>query len=387
MSLNVPEWPYSDERESKALDNVLKSGIWWRNAGREVKMFEKEFSEFQSAKYGISVANGTVAIEAALHSLEIGAGDEVIVPAFTFYSTVSAVLAVHAVPVIVDVLEDTFCIDPGEVKKAISYKTKAVIVVHMAGEMADMDALLNITEKYKIHLIEDAAHAHGASWNGKKAGTLSSCATFSFQNAKLMTAGEGGMIICNDEKIAQDCFLYSNCGRKENDTDYQHVMVARNARLSEFQGAILRVQLERMEEQLKTREDNYHYFESLIKNVEGIILQVINKNVTCHSHYMVMFYYDKNYFGGKTRKEFVEYLKSEGVPCNRSYDVLYHFPIFQTMSKELWRVGSNKNQTIGFCENAERIAEEVVCLNHNIFLGENETIEKLVEIIKQFKNF
>lgn len=386
MNLNIPKWPYSNDKENKAIENVLKSGNWWRNAGQEVKLFETEFSTFQNVNYGISVANGTVAIETILNVLKIGEGDEVILPAFTFYSTVSAILAVKAVPVMVDVLEDTFCIDPIEVEKAITDKTKAVIAVHIAGEMADMDELLRITEKYRIHLIEDAAHAHGASWKGKKAGTLSSFASFSFQNAKLLTSGEGGMILSNNEQFAKDCFLYTNCGRKENDTDYQHVMVATNARLSEFQGAILRCQLERFEEQLQTREANYRYFESLIEKVEGIKLQAINKNVTCHSHYMVMFYYDKNYFKGKTRKEFIDYLRQKGIPCNRSYDVLYHFPMFKMINKSLWRVGSDKDQKKGYCKNAEHISDDVVCLNHNIFLADKKTIEDLVYIIEDFKN-
>lgn len=378
---NIPRWPYADEREYTMLKDVLDSDNWWRNAGIQVKLFEKEFASYQGCSGGIGVSNGTVAIEIALKALGIGRGDEVIVPDFTFYSTVSAVLAVGAVPVIVDADADTFCIDINEIEEAVTEKTKAIIPVHIAGHIADMDSINKIAQKCNLFVIEDCSHAHGAVRNGKKAGSTGTIATFSFQNAKLMTAGEGGIVISNDNELMQRALLEANCGRKENDTTYQHVLIGTNARLSEFQGAVLRAQLNRLDEQLKTREENYAYFCEGIKDVSGISLQKVENCMDVHSHYMVMFYYDKYCFADKSRDEFVKYLKSVGVPCNRSYEAIHRLPIFSTLPEGSWRFGKGEEES---CENTIRISEEVVCLNHNLFLGDKKLIDDIIDIIAKF---
>jgi len=383
----IPKWPIADEKEEEVIKEVLQSGNWWRNAGTQVKMFESEFAEFQGCKGGITVANGTQALEIALKALEIGEGDEVIVPDFTFYSTVSAVLAVKAVPVMVDVLEDTFCIAPEQIKKAITNKTKAVIPVHMAGNIADMDAINAIAKKYNLWVIEDSAHAHGAFWKGKGAGSLGTISTFSFQNAKLMSSGEGGIILSDNEELLHRVLLESNCGREEGDTTYQHVLIGTNARLSEVQGGILRVQLSRLAEQVALREKNYKYLCDYFADIQGIKLQKIDDNMTKHPHYMVMFYYDKKAFGGAERAEFVQYLKNAGIPCNRSFESIHKLPVFKTLGKEQWRmVGNEEMNGEVHCSKSERISNDVVCLSHNVLLGDEELINKIANIVKEFNN-
>lgn len=383
--IEIPRWPYADEKEETAVIEVLKSVNWWRNAGNKVKAFEKEFAEYHQCREGITVANGTIAIEIALKSLGIGENDEVILPAFTFYSTVSAVLAVKAIPVIVDVYPDTFCIDTEQVEKAVNSKTKAIIAVHMAGNIADMDNINNIAKKHNLYVIEDAAHAHGAEYKGKKAGSLGTCSTFSFQNAKLMTAGEGGIILSNDSELIHNALLQSNCGREEGDTTYQHVLVGTNARLSEVQGAILQAQLSRLDEQICLREKNYQHLSELLEEVPGIQLQKIDEHMTVNSHYMIMFYYDKKYFKDRTRDEFVKYLKELGIPANRSYESIHRLPIFKKLDKKAWRIIGVAGEDLEFhCTNSESISNEVVCLGHNILLGDNEIIESIVDIIRKF---
>lgn len=383
--INVPLWPYSDNKEEKAISEVLKSGVWWRNAGTQVKLFEKDFADYHCCKGGITVANGTVAIEIALKAFSIKEGDEIIVPAFTFFSTVSAVLAIKAKPVIVDVSPDTFCIDPLEIKKAITSKTKAIIVVHIAGHAADMDEINKIAKGNNIYVIEDSAHAHGAEYKGEKVGSLSDCSTFSFQNAKLMTAGEGGIILSNNMDFLHTVLLEMNCGREENDTNYEHVLVGTNARLSELQGSVLRVQLSRLDEQIKLREDNYQYLCGLLEKIRGIKMQKIKDEITLSSHYMVMFYYDKTYFNNKSRNDFVKYLKEKGIPANRSYESIYKLPIFKTLSKESWGiVGVEDENGQIHCRNSEKISDEVVCLSHNILLGDRNLIKMIVDVIKSF---
>lgn len=377
--LNIPVWPYADQKEEEKLKEVLDSSVWWRNPGTQVKAFEQEYAAFCQCNGAVSTANGTVAIEIALKALKIGHGDEVIVPAFTFYSTVSAVLAVGAIPVLVDVSARDCCINAESVRKEISDRTKAIIVVHMAGNMVDMDAMNAVAGEYGLYVIEDAAHAHGAEYKGKKAGSFGVCGTFSFQNAKLLTAGEGGMITSNDRTFLEAAFLESNCGRAEGDTDYQHVLVGTNARLSEFQGAVLRIQLSRLEEQLKRREDNYQYLKMQLEKIDGIVLQKTGKDVTLNSHYMVMFYYDEQYFKG-SRQEFVQYLRRYGIPCNRAFEALHRLPVFQSLKKDQFRIAEEEG-----CPNSEKIADTVVCLNHNILLGDKALMEEIADIIRCYR--
>lgn len=380
MKIDVPIWPMADEKEELALKEVLQSHAWWRNQGYQVKMFEKEFSAYHNVSYGVGVTNGTVAIEVALKSLGVGNGDEVIVPDFTFFSTVSAVLAVNATPVFVDVLLDTFCIDPGEIERVITKRTKAIIPVHIAGHICNMDLIRAIAKKYGLYIIEDCSHAHGASCVNGKAGSYGDLATFSFQSAKLMTAGEGGIIIGNNKSIMEKVFLETNCGRAEDDTSYNHISVGTNARMNEFQGAILRKQLERLETQAQLRCKNYDYLCTRLEEVEGIKLQKIEKYMSSHSHYMIMFYYDKKEFRNVDRREFIEYLNELGIPANRSYEALHRLPIIKYLNKNKFDYLKDLPY-----KRTEAISEQVVCLAHNVLLGDFELIDKIVEIICQFK--
>lgn len=378
---NVPVWPVSDEEEQVAVNRVLTSCLWWRNIGTEVKAFEKEFADYNNCAGCVSVCNGTVAIEIALKMLGISEGDEVIVPDMTFYSTVSAVLSCNAVPIMVDVSPETFCIDLNEIKKNVTYKTKAIIVVHMAGNVCDMDEIYAFAKEKNIYVIEDAAHAHGALYKGRMAGSLADCSTFSFQNAKLLSSGEGGAVLSNNEELLNKMFLYSNCGRAENDTTYQHIMLATNARLSELQGAVLRVQLRRLKEQHDLRCRNYNILSEMLKDILGLKMQYIDSSVES-SHYMVMFYYDKSCFNNKSRDEFVAYLKKNGIPCNRAFEALHRLPVFSALDSSKWKVC---RESADRKMHSEIIAENVVGLNHSVLLEDVDYLQSVVKIIKNFK--
>lgn len=380
ISITMPKWPIADEKEWNAVRSVLESDSWWRNTGTQVKLFEKEFAKYQGCKSGLALSNGTVSIEIALKALNIGCGDEVIVPDFTFYSTVSAVLAVGAIPVLVDVSKDDFCIDLNEIEKAITSKTKAIIPVHIAGHMADMYGINDIAKRYNLYVIEDCAHAQGAALLSKRAGLFGTLSTFSFQNAKLMTAGEGGIILGNDQSIMDRVLLEANCGRAEGDTNYQHVLVGTNARLSEIQGAILRIQLERFEEHKKLRDLNYEYISKKLQTIPGITLQKVSDSVTEHSHYMVMFYFDSSSFGGATRDEFVEYLKQCNIPANRAYKAIHEIPLFQALDHDKWKMSDISNY-----KNSIAISDNVVCLAHNILLGDEKLLDQIINCIINFQ--
>jgi 3-amino-5-hydroxybenzoate synthase len=370
-----PNWPYYSIGDLFSLYKVLASRTWWRNDGTQVKLLEKEFAEYQEANYAISVANGTQALEIALKSLDIQKGDEVILPAFTFFSTLSCVLKCEATPVLVDVEKDTCCIDPQKVADAITDKTKAIIVVHMAGQSINMDEMIAIAQKNNLKIIEDAAHAHGAEWKGKKVGALHYCGAFSFQNAKLMTAGEGGMITTNSQDVYERCILLSNCGRRDDERGYNHTEIGTNSRLSEFQGAILRNQLKRLDKQLAIRAKNYRYLSKLLSEIKGITLLKEASGATLHSRYMTIFYYDKTHFNNLERNDFVRLLKENEISANISYDVLSNLPIYKKLNLE-------KRFP---CSNSAEIARNCVCLNHSILLRDKRYLNKIAKVIKDLQ--
>src|SRR5271157_2650 len=248
-----PLWPQYDEKERRALEEVLESRVWWRTPGTRTLEFEEAFASYHGARHGIAVTNGTAALEVTMAALGINHGDEVIVPNFTFVATASAVLFANALPVLVDVDPETYCIDPALAEAAITPRTKAIIAVHMGGHPADLDALGDLAKKKGIALVEDSSHAHATEWRGKRIGSHGIAGTFSFQTSKLMTAGEGGMIISNEDAFEKRARSVHDCGRMPGEWFYSHYINGSNYRLSEWQGAVLSVQLTRLDEQTQRR--------------------------------------------------------------------------------------------------------------------------------------
>jgi dTDP-4-amino-4,6-dideoxygalactose transaminase len=242
-----PVWPYYDTKEEQALKEVLESRVWWRTPGTRTLEFEGAFARFHGARHGIAVTNGTAALEVTMAALGIASGDEVILPDFTFVATASAVLFANALPVLVDVDPETYCINPDLVEAAITTRTKAIVAVHMGGHPADLDRLKQIASDKQLLLIEDSAHAHASEWRGQRVGTFGVAGTFSFQSSKLITAGEGGIIISNDDKFEVQARSVHDCGRMPGEWFYSHYIYGSNYRLSEWQGAILNVQLSRLD--------------------------------------------------------------------------------------------------------------------------------------------
>src|SRR5438105_4016249 len=266
-------WPVFGKAEEDRLLRTLRSGRWGRLDGTEVEEFESRFAAMHGCRHGVAVVNGTVSLRIALLAAGIRAEDEVIVPAYTFFSTASAVVEANAVPVFADIDPNTFNLDPAAVEAAITARTRAIIPVHFAGLPADMDSILAIARRHDLTVIEDAAHAHGASYRGRPAGSLGHMASFSFQSSKNLTAGEGGIITTNDDALAEACRSIHNCGRVAGGVWYEHHVVSGNYRLGEFQGAILNCQIDRLEQQTKTRDDNGKYLSSLLDNLPGIHMQ------------------------------------------------------------------------------------------------------------------
>jgi len=258
----------------QAVAEVVRSGRWggFPYPGPKTAELAQKFSELQGGGYAVPMINGTVTMEVALRAAGIGWGDEVIVPAYTFQATASAPMAAGAIPVIVDVDPNTYCLDPKAAAKAITPKTKAIIPVHLGSNMADMDALMALAEKYNLIVIEDCAHAHGAKWRGRGAGTIGHFGSFSLQSSKTLTSGEGGILLCRTPELAALAASVIDCGRPhalgggEEDSNGLAVQGA-NYRLSELQAALALVGIERFPAQAKQREEMAAYMDEALSEI------------------------------------------------------------------------------------------------------------------------
>jgi dTDP-4-amino-4,6-dideoxygalactose transaminase len=384
-----PDWPYYDDAERQALMQVLESRVWWRTPGTRTLQFEQEFAAYQQASYGIAVTNGTAALEVALAALGLGPGDQVIVPDFTFVATASAVLFTGALPVFVDVTPDTYCIDPEQVEAAITPATKAIIAVHMGGHPADLDRLTEIAHKYGVYLLEDSSHAHSSEWRGRKIGAIGDIGTFSFQASKLMTAGEGGMIITNSPELERIARSVHDCGRMPGEWFYSHFIYGSNYRLSEWQGAVLSQQLRRLPEQTATRSRNAAYLDAELAQIEGITPQRHDPRATVNGHYAYIFHYDKSAFAGVFTERFIQALNAEGFPTQASYPPLHDLAVFKSgeYRKRLAPAAAQAEHAYlhaGF-PNTLRGAWETVWFPQPVLLGSEEDMAQVVQAIKKIQ--
>ena len=360
-----PIWPHYDEAEERALKQVLESRIWWRTPGTKTLEFEQAFAKFHGARHGIAVTNGTAALEVTMAGLGIGAGDEVILPDFTFVATASAVLFANALPVLVDVDPGTYCINPDLVEEAITPRTKAVIAVHMGGHPADLDRLKKITGHKKLALIEDSSHAHASEWKGKRIGTFGVAGTFSFQSSKLMTAGEGGIIISNNEKFERQARSVHDCGRMPGEWFYSHFIYGSNYRLSEWQRAVLRAQLGRLDEQTKVRHRNARLLDRLLGTIPGITPQKLDDRCTRNGQYAYIFHVNKKDFAGIATDRFIAAMNAEGIPNQASYPPLDQLHMFRNGEYRKRLCGKQAKQRHGFLKRrfpeTQKAAWETVC--------------------------
>jgi dTDP-4-amino-4,6-dideoxygalactose transaminase len=384
-----PVWPYYDSNEERALKEVLESRVWWRTPGTKTLEFEKSFANFHGARHGIAVTNGTAALEVTIAALGITAGDEVIVPNFTFVATASAVLFANALPVLVDVDPETYCIDPDLVEDAITSRTKAIIAVHMGGHPADLDRLNKIASRKRLALIEDSAHAHASEWRGQRVGTFGVAGTFSFQSSKLITAGEGGMIISNNDKFEVQARSVHDCGRMPGEWFYSHFIYGSNYRLSEWQGAILQVQLGRLDQQTKRRHHNARLLDRLLGAIPGITPQKLDERCTRNGQYAYIFHVNKKEFAGLSTERFIEALNAEGIPHQASYPPLHQLDMFRNGEYRKRLSGKQAKDKHKFLKGkfpvTQRAAWETVWLPQPVLLGDEEDMHEIAAAITKIQ--
>ena len=384
-----PIWPHYDEAEERALKQVLESRIWWRTPGTKTLEFEQAFAKFHGARHGIAVTNGTAALEVTMAGLGIGAGHEVILPDFTFVATASAVLFANALPVLVDVDPGTYCINPDLVEEAITPRTKAVIAVHMGGHPADLDRLKKITDRKKLALIEDSSHAHASEWKGKRIGTFGVAGTFSFQSSKLMTAGEGGIIISNDEKFERQARSVHDCGRMPGEWFYSHFIYGSNYRLSEWQGAVLQAQLGRLDEQTKVRHRNARLLDRLLGTIPGITPQKLDDRCTRNGQYAYIFHVNKKHFAGIATDRFIAAMNAEGIPNQASYPPLDQLHMFRNGEYRKRLCGKQAKERHAFLKRrfpeTQKAAWETVWIPQPALLGDEEDVEEIAASLSKIQ--
>lgn len=394
-----PRWPiWNSETDEKQVVEVLRSGVWSRKG--IVTEFEKKWAETVGAKRALAVVNGTNALIAALIQLDIGGGDEVIVPPYTFIATVAAVIATGAMPIFVDIDPETFQIDTEKIEKKINSRTKAILPVHILGLPANMPRIMEIANKHDLVVVEDACQAWLAEIDYKKMGTFGHAGCFSFQNSKNMAIGEGGAIVSDDDEFMDRCYSYHNYGNPYGtmvgEVGAGTAIVGTKLRITEYQAAIGLAQVKRLEGQTETRNKNASYLKSQIKNIPGIIPYKLYDNVTRAAFHLFPFRYKKEEFHGLPRENFLKALNAEGVPCSSGYAPLNKMPFlenafqsknFQKMyPKEFLDIDKYNEQNQ--CPENDRICdEEAVWLSQSMLLvGRTDMDDIFIAIEKIHKN-
>ncbi len=388
-----PEWPVWDQRDIDAVAEVVKSGRWggYPYPGPQTAELVRRFAEMQGGGYAVAMANGTVTMEVALRAAGIGWGDQVIVPAYTFQATAAAPMAAGAIPIIVDVDPDTYTIDPELIETAITDRTRAIIPVHLGAQMTDMDAIIQIAEKHNLIVIEDCAHAHGAKWNGQGAGTIGHFGSFSLQSSKILTSGEGGVLLCRTPELAARAASVIDCGRShplgggERDGDFS---MGANYRMSELQCALANVGLDRFPEQAKQREQMLAYMEESLSEVPGVRLLKRDPRHTTRSFYRFIFAIEHQVFGAE-HEQVCAALDAEGIPCWVGYEAMHNYTLFQPRLSKL-PVPSAFPEYFEFAQmdlpEATRACEhEAVWLDESIFRAGQKGVDDAVTALQKIQ--
>lgn len=336
--------PYITQEDITALAEAAKQKKL--SQGEYVEKFEKEFAKYVGVKYAVTTCNGTAALHTALASLDIGPGDEVLVPSFSFVATANCVLYQGAKPVFVDIDPLTWNIDPKRIGEKITNETKAIIPVHYAGQPADMDPIREIAQKHSIRVIEDAAEAHGALYKGKKAGNLSDMGCFSFYPNKNMTTGEGGIITTNNLELAEKMRMLRSHGQ---DQRYHHVILGYNYRMTDIQASLGLVQLKRLDWVIQKKAEKVAYYDERIKEMFNDIIQ--KPYVAPYATHVYMFYTIR-FKNQATRDRAITKLEQKSIETRVAFPPIHLQPLYQNL------YGYKR----GFLPITEEISDTILCL-------------------------
>lgn|SRR5690606_21390088 len=389
-----PSWPITAEMEKTELLDVLQSKTWGRLNGKAVGRFESEYKAITGSKHCLGVSSGTNALYTALGAMDIGPGDEVVIPVYTFVATYNVVVLNYALPILVDTDIETFQIDATKIESSITPRSKLIVPVHIGGSPADLDTILKIGKEHGIPILEDACQAHMAEWRGKKVGTLGLAGAFSFQSSKNLNCGEGGALLTDDEHFAERCYNFHNQGRQAANTNDPFTPTrASNLRMTEFQGSILLAQMARLTDQTRRRSENAAYLTKLLSEIPGIYPARLYEGVTESAYHLYMFRYDKEAFEHLDRAKFMEALRAEGIPCSGGYNAMNKEKYVTDLSKNKHYLNIYGEKTMqdwlekNHCPQNDQLCEQAVWLTQTMLLGSKKEMEQIAEAILKIKRY
>ncbi len=396
VTLGDPAWPVSGAREIRWMTEVVQSGRWsW--LGKHERAFCEAFSEFIGTRYAVALSNGTVTMQCALQALGVKPGDEVIVPALTWVATAQAAMDIGANVVFADIDQETLVLDPASFETMITPRTKAVIPVHLYGCMCDMDAIMRIARKHKIKVLEDVAHQHGSRWRNKGAGAIGDAGSFSFQQSKVLTSGEGGAVTTNRLDVYMTVFALKQVGwapgnPKQNlfDNLVRADRYGHNYRMTEMQAVLLRGGLTRLPSQTARRERSAQQIREGLQKIGGPLRAARrDRRITRQAYYAMTLCYDENAAGGVGRDAFLHALSAEGCRMDLTYGAVYRNPLLNLYDDTTSPIPYRDPETIQDYRNLalpnteKSVAETAVTLGQVAMLGNKTYIGQLLAAIRK----
>jgi len=348
--------PLLGDEELSNVVEAVKSG-WISSKGKFIPEFEEKFARYCGVKYGVATSNGTAALHLALEALGIGEGDEVIVPTLTFIATANAVRYTDAKPVFADSHPDYWCIDPEKIESLITPKTKAIIPVHLYGHPCDMDAIMAIANRHNLYIIEDAAEAHGAEYKGRKVGSFGDIACFSFYGNKIMTTGEGGMCLTNDEELVQRMRILRDHGMNPN-KKYWYDIVGFNYRMTNMQAAVGVAQLGKLDKFIEKKRQIARWYSEGLKGLEGKGLVKLHPEMPWARcvYWMYSILITHNF--GVSRDQFIKKLAESGIETRPLFYPIHRMPPYRSV--ERFQVAEELSKTGISLPGGSKLAKEEI---------------------------
>lgn len=389
-------WPIFDSLEGKGLQDVLNSGLWGRLNGGLTGQLERKYADLLGVGNVLAVSSGTSALTAIMGALDIGPGDEVIIPPYTFVATYNVVVLNYALPIFVDTDLESSQIDANKVEAAITSNTRAIMPVHLGGTPVDLDKFKEISSRTGIPFIEDACQAHMAEWRGVKVGNHGLAGAFSFQSSKNLNCGEGGAVATNDPSFYKACASFHHQVQEGIDKSYKDRVGTRstNLRITEFQSSILLSQMTRLQEQVQRRQENALYLDSLLRKIPGVVPAKLYAGTTRSAYHIYMFRYLKEHFAGMSRDQFIKALAAEGLACSPGYGPLnrseyvkglaqnkHYVRFYGKQRMQQWLEGNECPQNDILC------SEQAAWFMQNTLLGTKKDMEQIAEAISRIQKY
>ncbi|RPJ59597.1 MAG: DegT/DnrJ/EryC1/StrS family aminotransferase [Acidobacteria bacterium] len=383
-----PSWPTLDPIDEEKFLDSLRQKKWCRLGANIVTEFEGKWAQSLGAKFGIGVVNGTNALYAALNALEVGPGDEVLVPAYTFVATINAVIQQFALPVFVDTDPVTQLIDGSKLEARITENTRCIMPVHMGGNVANMDEVKRVASKHGLSIVEDACQAHHAEWRKQKAGSIGDVGCFSFQSSKILPCGEGGAVVTSRPDLYDRMHAFQNNGRdRVTGTRDGYLHQGSNLRMTEYQAALLLGQFSRFDKHCRVREENARQLTALLKQIPGVEPAGMYDQCSRNTYYVYMARYNPAAFKGLSRAGFLKAVHKEGIPCGTGYQALNKEPFLEkTFNSRFFRniyspERLKRYREMNECPANDRLCEEGLFFSHNLLLGGKEDVQQVAEAI------